>query len=211
MAGEKVLIVAGGALEGWEELVDAVREADLVVAVDGGLSHLERAGFTAHLLLGDLDSLEGDVPEGTEVIRFPREKDATDLELALDYVASRGPRVVRVFGVFGRRIDHTLANANLLERYDFPIVLHHGRERIHLVRDVLLLEAEIGDRVSLIPLSSVVKGITTHGLKYALKGGSLERASTRGISNEVVSTPCGVEVEEGKLLVVHAPKGGELL
>ncbi len=202
-----VLILAGGVASP-EEAREAACAADFVLAVDGGFDLAQKAGLTVDLLLGDLDSLSSPLPPTLSVRRVPREKDATDLELALDHAVSLGPEKILVVGAFGARLDHTLANANLLEKYDLPVVLFHDRARVYLVVDQVELAGEPGDLVSLLPLTAEVRGVTTWGLRYALTDGVLLRASTRGVSNEVVATPFGVSLREGKLLLIHMPKGG---
>ncbi|MGC8963397.1 MAG: thiamine diphosphokinase [Candidatus Bipolaricaulaceae bacterium] len=202
-----ILILAGGVASP-KEALKAAKGADFIIAANGGFALAQRTGLPVHLLLGDLDSLLLPPPSDVPVLRVPREKDATDLELALDHAVSLGAQEIRVVGAFGARLDHTLANANLLEKYDVPIVLFHGDCRVHLVLDHVELAAEPGDLVSLLPLTAEALGITTYGLRYALHEGVLFRASTRGVSNEVVGKPCGVRVREGKLLLIHIPKGG---
>lgn len=202
-----VLILAGGVASP-EEARLASSQADFVLAADGGLLWAQRAGLSVDLLLGDLDSLPFLPPHGLPVLRVPREKDATDLELALDHAVSLGAEKILVVGAFGARLDHTLANANLLAKYDLPIVLFHEGARLYLVVDRLEIPGAVGDLVSLLPLTDEARGVTTFGLRYALREGVLQRASTRGVSNEVVATPFGVSLREGKLLLIHTPKGG---
>jgi len=209
MAGKLIVIVAGGELPRPERLKRAAEKAALVIAADGGFLTAQAAGIPVHVLVGDLDSLpETPFPQGLRVLKHPTEKNATDLELALDYAVALSPEELHLFGALGGRLDHMLANLNLLERYDVPITIHHGRETLHAVSGKLVLEdARVGDRVSLIPLSSEVTGVRTQGLRWRLDGGTLRRASSRGISNEVTSLPCMVSMKGGRLLVIHAAKG----
>jgi thiamine pyrophosphokinase len=86
------------------------------------------------------------------------------------------------------------------------MVVYHREEVLYAVSGPLTLPgASPGDRVSLLPLTGVVEGIHTQGLLYPLRGEALPRGSTRGVSNQVVSLPCGVRFSRGRLLVVHAP------
>ncbi len=203
-----ILILAGGVASP-QEASEAAQEADFILAANGGFLLAQRAGLAVDLLLGDLDSLPFPPPDSLGVLRVPREKDATDLELALDHAVALGAEKIVVVGAFGARLDHTLANASLLEKYDVPVVLFHGPARVHLVVERVELVGQPGDLVSLLPLTTEARGVTTWGLRYALADGVLVRASTRGLSNEVVAVPFGVAVREGKLLLIHTPKGGE--
>ena len=63
----------------------------VVVAADSGLDQLVRHGIAAHHVVGDLDSvaassLERARRDGARIHAHPSDKDATDLELALDLV-----------------------------------------------------------------------------------------------------------------------------
>lgn len=207
-----ILILGNGPWRGIEFLPELEAMADYIIAVDGGFAKAKGLQIKVDLVIGDLDSLgPGEraalAESGIETITFPKEKDRTDLELALDHAISLRPGRVVLFGTLGARLDQSLANIFLLEkaaRAGIAVEIVAGRERIHLVHDRLeLTGAEIGDLVSLLPLTAGARGIRTWGLKYRLAGEDLHRASSRGISNEVVEIPAGVELEEGLLLVIH--------
>ncbi len=74
--------------------VDGLLAADVVIAADSGLGHALALGCAVDLVVGDLDSVDPDDarrarrPAGAVVEQHPADKDATDLELALD--AARG-------------------------------------------------------------------------------------------------------------------------
>jgi thiamine pyrophosphokinase len=55
-------------------------------------------------------------------------------------------------------------------------------------------------------LSDRVTGVETQGLKWPLRGEELLRASSRGISNEVISLPVIINLFDGLLWVIHRPK-----
>src|SRR5262245_46705744 len=68
-----------------------------VIAADSGLGVAHGLGVEVDLLVGDLDSVDAAAIEaaeaaGTVVERHPAEKDATDLELALDAAVAQGAR-----------------------------------------------------------------------------------------------------------------------
>jgi len=111
---ETVLIFAGGDSPGGS-LTEEMPEADLVVAADSGYDVAVRHGFAVDVLIGDMDSIEAEViPNHVIIERYPADKSATDLELALDRVVVERPARVVIVGGSGSRVDHELAGAALL-------------------------------------------------------------------------------------------------
>ena len=91
----------------------------IVVAADSGLHLAETLGLHVDRIVGDLDSADPDLVEaavarGAVIERHPAEKDATDLELALDAAVREGAQRVVVVGGGGGRLDHFLANVLLI-------------------------------------------------------------------------------------------------
>src|SRR5262249_55038555 len=91
----------------------------LLIAAHSRLEHPHSLGFPAELPVGDLHSVDADLlraakANGTTIEHHPVEKDATDLELALEAARSHGATRVTVVGGTGGRLDHLLANALLL-------------------------------------------------------------------------------------------------
>ncbi len=91
-----------------------------VIAVDRGFAALSAIGCSPDVAMGDFDSLgfvPVVVPETTEVLTFPAHKDESDMELALRLVQERGFDEAVVYGALGGRLDHTLANLQLLAAF----------------------------------------------------------------------------------------------
>lgn len=192
----------------FRELLD---RADLLVAADGGGNALHEAAIRPHMVIGDLDSLRPAVAEafaaaGALVIRYPAEKDETDLELALLYAAGRGARQIDVLGAFGGRWDQELSNVALLalpELAGLRVRLLDVGQEAYLARGETPIAGAVGETVSLLPVGGPARGITTRGLRYPLTGAELRFERSRGVSNEIVAPPAQVSVGEGMLLVVH--------
>ncbi len=178
---------------------------DCVIAVDGGFASLEALGRVPDLALGDFDSLSY-VPEGVPVRRFPPEKDASDMELALEEVVARGAAAAVVYGALGGRLDHTLANLSLLASFaerGLDVVAVGERERIALLvgPGELLIEAADEGIVSVFSLTDASTGVVEEGLKYGLDGATLTNRTSWGLSNELVGTAARISVESGTLAV----------
>jgi len=63
-----------------------------------------------------------------------------------------------------------------------------------------------GDTVSLIPLAGDARGVTTQGLQYTLKEGTLPFGVTLGVSNTLTAASATITLAEGVLLciIIHA-------
>ncbi len=208
---ERVVLFVNGDLPAADELRAQITHADLLIAVDGGLRHLETLGLTPHLIIGDLDSADPEQvaahrSQGVEVRTFPADKNETDLELALEAALDFSPATIWVTAALGGRLDQTLANIFLLTRPDLAgrdIRLVDGRTEVFLIRQTAQLQGEIGQRVSLLPLNGPAAGIRTEGLKYPLNGETLYPEKTRGISNRMDSPTATISLHSGILLCIH--------
>jgi len=193
-----------------------IRAADLLIAADGGALPLLRLDRLPRLVIGDLDSLDSAsqvalLERGVELRRFPREKDETDLELALAHAAASGATTIDILGALGGRWDHALANVALLALTELRgrrVRLLDTRQELFLVRDWAALEGQAGDTVSLLPLTPTARGVTTHGLLYPLQDATLHYERARGVSNVLLEPPGRVSLRDGLLLVVHHDDGG---
>ncbi len=203
------VIVANGELHVNARVSTLWAQADLRIAADGGARQArERLGLVPQVVIGDLDSLDESTRTWlngahVEMIRYPRAKDQTDLELALDLASTRGASRITLLGVLGGRVDQLLANVLLLTRTPHLTIVDGGLEMWLSTRGDDEISGDIGDTVSLIPLSDEVQRIATEGLAYPLRHETLSRGTTRGISNEMTSTEARVRFGGGQLLIVH--------
>ncbi len=186
-----------------------------VIAADGGLERATALGLEVALVVGDLDSASPEAVEaarsvGTAVRRHPVDKDATDLELALDEAIRRGARRLLVVASAEGRLDHLLSSLLVLgaERYAaIEIDALVGPARIHVIRGTRVIDGEPGELVTLLALHGAADGVTTDGLAYPLRGERLEAGSSRGVSNVLTSGTATIEVGRGVLLAVRAGPG----
>ena len=206
---KRAILFANGDFPANDSLM--IEEDDFLVAVDGGLRHLLFLGLTPQLLIGDLDSVTTDELDrcmqwGVEILRFPPEKDQTDLELAVSEVLQRGFTEIVITCAIGGRLDHTLGNLALLalpELKGTHAYISHGATTIYLVNGRIDLPTSPGALISLLPWGEAVQGVTTSGLQYPLKDASLYPWRTRGLSNVATSNQISVTVKSGQLLLFH--------
>jgi thiamine pyrophosphokinase len=187
---------------------------DYLIAVDGGLHHLFSRGFLPDLLVGDLDSIDPNdlnkcLERGVETLRFPPEKDLTDLELALSEGVKRGFHEILIAFGLGGRVDHSLGNLALLNHplsKDLFLHFDDGQTEVLLLNDnrfTWATRTSPGDLISLIPWQEDVTGVRSEGLKYPLHGETLFSGRTRGISNLACGEYVSVSRETGALLFIR--------
>lgn len=208
---EVVVVVAGGGPVP-PSVLDRLPAGAPVVAADGGVDVALALGLRVDVVVGDLDSvsargLAAAEAAGARVERHPVDKDATDLDLALDVAASMADRLV-VLGFDGGRLDHLVAGMLALASPGRPqLVAHLGPATVRVVHgpgEVCLDDAGPGDTVTLVPVGGDAAGVRTVGLRYPLHGERLVAGTTRGVSNVVeVEGGAVVGLESGSLLVIQ--------
>ncbi|MCW5875480.1 MAG: thiamine diphosphokinase [Anaerolineales bacterium] len=204
------ILFANGEFVPPPDLDQRLAAAQLLVAADGGGRHCLRLGLAPQLLVGDMDSLSlAEQAElqarGAKLLRYPADKDQTDLELALAAAREAGVNEIIVLAGLGGRWDHSLANLLLAAQAQFadlPIVFLHGGQRLFTIRAAAELDAKPGERVSLLPLAGDAEGVRTQGLTYPLAGETLPLGSSRGVSNVVAEPNPRVELARGILLCI---------
>ncbi|MFV9505341.1 MAG: thiamine diphosphokinase [Oscillochloridaceae bacterium umkhey_bin13] len=188
-----------------------LRQADLLIAADGGGNALYVAGITPHLVVGDCDSLDpaalaAFAAAGATIQRYPTDKDETDLELALLLAVERGATTIDLLGALGGRWDQGLANVAMLTMAELAgrrVRLLDEHQEAYLAQVTTLIAGQVGETVSLLPIGGPARGITTRGLRYSLDAAELRFERSRGVSNVIVESPAQVTVREGWLLVVR--------
>lgn len=207
------------------EIPPLLQPDDYIVCLDGGYDIAMAQGISPDLMLGDFDSIEAELPEAPgaarkrglpEIRRWPPEKDYTDMELAYRELDPAEYPELLVIGGMGGRLDHTLANIQMLAAYTGPegfqkIEMMDGRNRCFILRgDEQKTVHRIrggGDLyLSLIPLFDDCEGLTARGVKYPLEDGALMRGASLGVSNEFTEDTAQIQLRRGTLLVVLAKK-----
>jgi thiamine pyrophosphokinase len=208
---QRIIIFANGELPDLARAHSLLRLGDTVICADGGTRHALSLGIRPDLIIGDLDSADpGAVQkfreEGANVETHPRDKNETDLELAINRAVGWHPQQIVIAAALGGRLDQTLGNITLLadpRLFALDARLDDGVEEILLCRDRAAIHGRAGDLVSLIPWQGAASGIRTEGLKWPLQRETLYPDKTRGISNEMTGDAASVLMESGLLLIVH--------
>ena len=181
------------------------RPGDYVIAADGGLNHLEQSGIKADLLIGDFDTLQYK-PDHPNVITLNEEKDDTDTLAAMREGINLGYTVFHIYCGMGGRVEHTIANVQLL-----AYLSQSDRKGFLFGRDCIMTAITNGSMafskhakgsVSVFSFSGKSTGVYLKGLKYELHNATLTSTFPIGVSNEFTGKESGVTVENGTMLVV---------
>ena len=208
---EQVVVVIAGGDPPRPESVRSVPPGAYVIAADRGLDHAQAFGLRVGLAVGDFDSASAAAvvaaeAAGVRVEWHPVDKDATDLELALDAAIALEPARILVLAGDGGRLDHFLSTLLLLGSSRYAAVTldaHLGPARVHVIRGERTLEGKPGELVSLLALHGPAEGVTTEGLAYPLEGETLEPGSSRGVSNVFAAETARITLDRGVLLAVR--------
>ena len=213
----RIVILANGEPPDASEVRAWLRPNDQLICADGGARAALQLDLRPTIVIGDFDSLStseiGQLEDaGTRLIRHPREKDETDLELALLCAAGQAPNEIVILGAHGGRTDHMLANIMLLalpQLNNIDVCIAWRNERMFLLHPNRphTVMGEAGDTLSLLPLGGDVPGIETFGLQYALHNEPLRFGPARGVSNVMLGASASVQFASGRLLCVHCKVG----
>ena len=203
----KAFIYVGGEVNA-KNLTEHPKSDDLRIAADGGYNTAAKLGEKIDILVGDLDSIAGDIPENIELIKVPAEKDFSDLQLAIDISLEKGANEIVIIGGLSGRLDHTLANLALLPNLAAMRVHAHindGFNRVQYLNSTSTLIARSQYiYVSIIPVDKKIKGVDIEGCKYPLKNATLLRDDTLAVSNEVVGNCALISVRKGACYVIES-------
>jgi thiamine pyrophosphokinase len=205
----RIIIFANGNLPNPEKARRLIRPDDFILCADGGTRHALAMELTPNVIVGDMDSLPENFQPSTfngEFVLFPKDKNETDLELAINYALTLNPDQILILAALGGRMDQTLANITLLSDprlSAFDVRLTDGVEEIFFCRTQAKVEGRSGDIVSLIPWQGEVTGVFTENLHWHLHHETLYPEKTRGISNEMTADTATVSITSGLLLITH--------
>ncbi len=206
----RAALLLGGDLFPGPALSAALAETQLVIAADGGIRHAAPLGLTPDLWVGDFDSSSEDLlrryPSVPREVH-PRDKDATDAELAARAALFRGARELLWVGAFGAEADHALGHLGLalaLADQGVPVALTDGRTwGWPLVPPGRTIRLPPESRLSLVPWSEL-RGLTIEGARWELDRANLPLGSTRALRN-LARGPVRLGLADGRGIVLAWP------
>ncbi|MDN4073485.1 thiamine diphosphokinase [Fictibacillus terranigra] len=210
----KIIILAGGPEERQPDFSLFTGKKVIWAGVDRGVFYLLKKGITPDCAFGDFDSVNDEERQWMASFQLPSfeydsEKDKTDLELALDWALGQNPEQILLLGVTGGRLDHELANIQLLlhgMEAGVSIEIRDKQNRFTLVKPGLHTIQQETDfpYISFLPFNGPVTGLTLKGFKYPLQDQYVPMGSTLCISNELVNKIGTYSFSSGILMLIKS-------
>ena len=119
MLGNTLLIGGGQVDLAFAKEYIRKQDFDTVVCADSGLDTADRLALEVDYAMGDFDSVSAKIYQKyhqmqTAFVSYPPEKDATDMQIVLDWAVEQGAKEIHILGATGKRLDHFLGNVNIL-------------------------------------------------------------------------------------------------
>lgn len=207
----KAAIIGGGVVDNYITFAEEVKKCDYIICADGGIRHLINVNIPPDLFIGDKDSCDFDKIKNTSILKYTKVifhnpvKDDTDMQLCIKWALDNNYNEIVLFAAIGGRVDHEISNI-----FNLRYILESGRkgmifsdtDRIYLINNNITVKREIGYYLSLIPITTTVRGVTAKGVLYPLENKDLIQGTSLGISNEFISEYAEISVADGLLLVI---------
>jgi len=191
-------------------LPDKVQEDyDFKVCCNGGSRNSYKLGIIPDIVIGDLDSLDdmiSDYISNSKIIKYPKEKDKSDAELAIEFLKEQGVTALDIIGCTGKRFDHELMNIFLVSKYSKEVdikLLGNNYNGYFLNEEKSSFKQLInkGINFSLIPLQKlIIREIS--GAKYDINNAIIRPGDTLTLSNEGIGKEVKISIEKGRALLV---------
>ncbi len=200
----KILISIGG---NCSSNIKQKFEYEKVIGVDSGVKHLNKFAITPDLIIGDLDSIDKKLltesaKKNIEIIKYPKNKDQTDFEIALDYAQKLEFESIDIIGGENGEIDHLLSifMTISINKCSNKTTWFYGKQKI--LFNPKSISINLNQIFSLIPLSNI-KNLNISGAKWNLQNKNIDFGSTRTLRNESVERLIKISCDEGKYCIIY--------
>jgi thiamine pyrophosphokinase len=208
----KTVIVSGGKAPSKDLLESELGDATALICVDSGGNCLEELGIEPDYLVGDFDSIKPEAFEyikGTKckIIEYPKDKDFTDTELALELAIRLDSNSIVFLGTTGTRLDHVMGNLGLLRvcvKNGIDAFIKDENNSIMMTDKPITLKAEPGTTFSVQAFSETVEDLTIRDARYPLAGYKLKIGDPLTISNRFLDKDVAIDFSSGLLMVMYS-------
>ena len=195
-----IAMVINGEFPTNSRIIDKIRSAEKVIAVDGATNTLIDQGITPSIAIGYFDSIRQSYKDKVSEIIHAEDQNKTDLEKALDWCIDNNYLSLSIFGFPGKSEDHFLGNFFAVNDYydaiEFKIYTDYSTITPCIGKTVF--DSFKGETVSIVSFE-INNKVTSTNLEYPLDSYKLS-PSTRAIRNQSLGGSFTIESSE-KLMV----------
>lgn len=203
----RAVIICGSPEADIDFIKSFVRENDYVMCADNGYNTAKKAGIIPDIFVGDFDSYKGVVEKSVEVVRLNTHKDDTDTMHCAELAARYGFKKAALLAATGARLDHTLANFNVLKffaEHEIEASVNTRTETVHFHTVGEYTYNKLNGRTfSLIPFCCESAVVSFEGnVEYPAQELELSSSQVTGVSNIFKSDSVKINILKGNVLVV---------
>ena len=215
----EIIVVIGGPLEEgairrWlhQQLQQKDNQKFHFIGVDGGCLKLMEEELPIDLAIGDFDSISFEDKEtlkdyASNMIEFPSEKDFTDFEEALMWVAKEYPQQkIHVLGAFGGRVDHAISCLWAMFRPELQVLIPYlsledewNHISFLIPGDYVIEKLDYTKYLSFIT-TGPIEQLTLKNVKYTLNNQNYDFPIAL-ISNEFIEDKMEISFKSGGIIV----------
>ncbi|SFG54319.1 thiamine diphosphokinase [Oribacterium sp. WCC10] len=213
------------------------QEGDYVIAADGGYENLKQCGIVPDLLVGDFDSMHIDGVKGTtgpvkdldiyadaekaeyihHLTKMKHEgvetrvidpvKNDPDMMACVRIGLEMGYSDFRIIGGTGKRMDHSIANLQILgflAEHGCQGYMYNEKQVVTAIKNrTVRFSSSMKGYFSAMSLTDYSYGVTEKGFKYIVNDVTMNNHTPTGLSNEFVGTEAEISVKDGILLLIY--------
>lgn len=196
----KVMLIASCA-----ESVPYRKDYDYI-GVDKGAYIAMQAHISLRCAIGDFDSITEEqrqlLSQYTQLIALPVRKNETDSEAAIHYALEQGYEEIILYGGFGGRVDHMMANMYLLMHRTYPLALEDEHNLAQVLTPGKYTIPNKFRHLSFLALEPSV--ISETGVSYPLEERHINSSDIYTISNHIVDQQAEVIIHQGRVLMLQS-------
>lgn len=178
---------------------------DMIIAADGGYKYLLSANIKPDIIIGDFDSL-GEIPQEKNIIKLNPVKDITDMNAAVNIGMDKGYSEFVLYGALGGRLDHSLANIQLvagLSKDGKKASIRDSKTFITAVTNgSISFDSSYKGFISVFSHSDECENVSIRGLKYTLENSTLRNLFSLGVSNEFIGSESEIIIGNGTAVII---------
>lgn len=198
----RIIIVASSKYKNFDNYTHTA--GDFLIGIEDGTYEIIKRGLKVDLSIGDFDTTsyyEEIVNNVSNIVKYPKEKDEIDLELALKYVNDNFKDLpIYIYNATLGRLDHELVTIKLLIKYNNLEIhlMNSFEEIIYKTSDFIITDKN--RRFSLIPFEKVELEVI--GSMYELSKTTLTITDCFTSSNQTKESPTYINIYSGGVILV---------